>query len=81
MSRAGHTHALCLVAAAGGILASAAGCTYLRHRGRDLADVVWLDAGYGIGAGIDLQVTSFVHTGIGVHELRKAGLARRTLET
>ena len=53
------------------------GCTYLEDRGNDFLDIVWVDAGYGLGLGIDFQVSPLVQSGWGVHGLVKCGLQRR----
>ena len=62
-------------------LALCAGCTYVENRGNDFLDVVWADVGYGLGVGIDMQLTAFSHSGLGVYRMKKFGLTRREFKT
>ena len=58
------------------------GCMYAKDRGNDFLDIVWIDVGIGLGAGIDFQATDFVHSGLmASHFVDKAGLARREFDT
>ncbi len=62
-------------------LALCTGCTYLKNRGNDFLDVVWADVGYGLGVGVDMQLTAFSQSGLGVYRMAKSGLTRREFKT
>lgn len=53
------------------------GCGYLQDRHRDLLHVLWADIGYGLGLGVDFQITDAVHSGIAFNVItEKVGLQR-----
>lgn len=52
-------------------------CAWLADRGRDLADVVSLEVGAGLGLSIDVKATDFLHPGVGYAQARKAGFSGR----
>jgi hypothetical protein len=65
------------------VLAAAllAGCAYARDRAADLADIVAIEAGAGIGLHADVKATDWAHLGLGYAHVRKVGLRGRDIES
>lgn len=61
---------LCVIALSG----ASVGCTYLRDRGNDLADVFRLEMSVGVGIQASAMVTDAAHVGIGSSDRYTAGL-------
>ncbi|MEZ6187142.1 MAG: hypothetical protein R3F62_19295 [Planctomycetota bacterium] len=62
---------------AGALLLALAGCAYLRDRGADAADVLTLQASYGLGLAADVKAGDALHLGVGYADVRKLGLRGR----